>query len=118
MSTRNSALAAYRNGLRATRVAFSQDTRVLLAARSQMRNGMINPSNPELSPQEQINHLNEVAQFLRRNIVQGKRLEGDKYALNIHDETELGDNESVKKAKATLVAKGGGCCGGGQKLYE
>ncbi|CEP61266.1 Mzm1p LALA0_S02e10528g [Lachancea lanzarotensis] len=118
MSTRMAALAAYRNGLRATRVAFSQDTRVLLAARTQMRDGMVHPPNPELSPEQQISHLNDVAEFLRRNIVQGKKTEGDKYALNIHKDTELGDNETVKQAKATLAAKGGGCCGGGEKLYD
>ncbi|BAO42579.1 protein FMP36 [Kluyveromyces marxianus] len=112
------ALAAYRNGLRAARVAFGGDTRMLVAARQKMREGMINPPNPELSPDEQIKHMNDVAQFLRQNIVQGKKAEGDKYHLNIHKDTELGDNETIKTAKKTLVAQGGGCCGGGSGLYK
>ncbi|CAR22195.1 Mitochondrial zinc maintenance protein 1, mitochondrial [Lachancea thermotolerans] len=118
MSTSSMALAAYRNGLRATKVAFGQDLRMLQAARSKMREGMANPPNPELAPEQQIQHLNEVSQFLRRNIVQGKRGEGDKYTLNIHKETELGDNETIKTTKKTLVSRGGGCCGGGQGLYK
>ncbi|SCU80619.1 LADA_0B08636g1_1 [Lachancea dasiensis] len=118
MSSQSLALAAYRNGLRATKIAFGQDTRILLAARSQMRNGMVNPPNPELPAQDQIQHLNDVAQFLRRNIVQGKKGDDNKYALNIHADTELGDNDSIKKTKKTLVSQGGGCCSGGQKLYD
>lgn len=91
---------------------------MLQAAQSQMRNGMVNPPNPELATDQQIQHLNEVARFLRSNIVQGKRKEGEKYELNIHKDTELGDNETVKKAKKTLTSQGGGCCGGGQGLYK
>lgn len=112
------ALAAYRNGLRATRVAFGEDLRMLVAARQQMREGMINPPNQELNADEQIQHLNEVARFLRENIVQGKQVQEDKYHLNIHKDTELGDNETIKTAKKTLAAQGGGCCGGGSGLYN
>ncbi|SCU79105.1 LANO_0A05072g1_1 [Lachancea nothofagi CBS 11611] len=118
MNSQSVALAAYRNGLRATKLAFGQDTRMLLAARSQMRNGMINPPNPQLSSDQQVQYLNDVAQFLRRNIVQGKKSEDNKYSLNIHADTELGDNESLKLAKKTLASQNGGCCGGGQKLYD
>lgn len=119
MSLRQNALNAFRNGLRATRIAFDGDTRMLLASRAKMREGMENPPNPELSKEEQIKLLEDVAIFLKRNIVQGKK-EGDeeKYHLNIHSETELGDNESIKKTKSTLVSQGGGCCGGGKGLYK
>lgn len=119
MSLKQNALAAYRHGLRATRVAFNGDTRVLLAARTKMREGMVNPPNPELTTEQQIQHLEDVSVFLRRNLVQGRK-QGDeeKYHLNIHKETELGDNDSIKEAKRTLASKGGGCCGGGSGLYK
>lgn len=119
MSLRQNALNAYRNGLRATRIAFNGDTRMLLASRAKMREGMENPPNPELSKEQQIKHLEDVATFLKRNLVQGRK-EGseEKYHLNIHKETELGDNESIKKAKSTLASEVGGCCGGGKRLYK
>lgn len=118
MSSSTKALAAYRNGLRATRIAFRQDIPMLLAARSKMREGMANPPSQELSVDEQIQHLNDVALFLKRNIVQGKKDDQGKYHLNIHEDTELGDNESIKTTKKTLAAGNGGCCGGGKGLYK
>ncbi|QLQ79854.1 hypothetical protein HG537_0C05030 [Torulaspora globosa] len=119
MSSNLRALNAYRNGLRATRVVFQGDTRMLLAARQKMRDGMINPPNPELPIDKQIEHLEEVARFLRQNLVQGTKTgPEEKYHLNIHRETELGDNESIKEAKQTLASQAGGCCGGGKNLYK
>ncbi|CDO95395.1 unnamed protein product [Kluyveromyces dobzhanskii CBS 2104] len=112
------ALGAYRNGLRAARVAFKGDMRMLVAARQQMRDGMVNPPSPELPSEEQIKLMNDVAQFLRQNVVQGKKTNDDKYHLNIHKDTELGDNETIKTTKKTLAAQGGGCCGGGAGLYK
>lgn len=95
---RKQALLAYRHGLKATRVAFNGDTRMLLAARSEMKKGMMNPDMSK-STQEQIQHLEEVATFLRRNVVQGEKVEGDeeRYRLNFHKDIELGDNESIKQ---------------------
>lgn len=119
MSSNKRALAAYRHGLRATRVAFDGDLPVLLAARAKMRQGMVHPPNPDLPVDKQISHLEEVAKFLRKNLVQGKKSETEeKYHLNIHKDTELGDNESIQKTKQTLAAQGGGCCGGGKDLYK
>ncbi|CAI4038343.1 hypothetical protein SMKI_04G6870 [Saccharomyces mikatae IFO 1815] len=114
MSTRLKALNAYRHGLRATRVAFQNDTEVLIAARAKMRSGMLCPPNPKLNTEEQIQHLEDVAVFLRRNLVQGKKVDGTntkepRYHLNIHKDTELGDNETVAdptvKVKTKLRAR-------------
>lgn len=91
---------------------------MLVAARQEMRQGMINPPNPALSADEQIKLLEDIAVFLRQNVVQGQKTEDDKYHLNIHRDTELGDNETIKVAKKTLAAQGGGCCGGGSGLYK
>ncbi|EDO17958.1 hypothetical protein Kpol_1054p3 [Vanderwaltozyma polyspora DSM 70294] len=120
MSTSQRALGAYRHGLRAARIAFQGDTTMLNAARLKMRQGMEKP-NPELSKDQQISLMEDVALFLRRNLVQGKKIKEstttsdgkDVYRLNIHKDTELGDNDTVKNAKTTLKANGGvGCCGG------
>lgn len=70
---------------------------MLVASRQKMREGMQKPPNPELSKEEQVKHLEDVALFLRRNIVQGKmHSDTGRYELNIHEETELGDNETIK----------------------
>ncbi|CAI4059483.1 Mzm1p SKDI_04G6940 [Saccharomyces kudriavzevii IFO 1802] len=114
MSTRSKALNAYRHGLRATRIAFQNDTEILSAARAKMRSGMASPPNPKLTAEEQIQHLEDVAVFLRRNLVQGKKVEGanmkqPRYHLNIHGDTELGDNEAIAdptaKVKTNLKAR-------------
>ncbi|CAB4253594.1 similar to Saccharomyces cerevisiae YDR493W MZM1 Mitochondrial matrix protein with a role in maintaining the labile mitochondrial zinc pool [Maudiozyma barnettii] len=122
------ALTAYRHGLRATRVAFNEDTRLLLAARQKMRQGMLAPENPDIPIEKQIKLMEDVAQFLRKNIVQGKRVETTSsnekptYHLNLHKDTELGDNDEIKNIskRNTLTSgatSGGGCCGGSGKAH-
>ncbi|CAI4057842.1 hypothetical protein SUVZ_02G5970 [Saccharomyces uvarum] len=107
MSSRLKALDAYRHGLRATRIAFQNDTKVLLAARAKMRSGMVSPPNPKLTTEEQVQHLEDVAVFLRRNLVQGQKvndsdMKESRYHLNIHKDTELGDNETVPDPTARV----------------
>ncbi|SPQ19169.1 de22e387-cfa8-44e9-a029-3350d88cb560 [Thermothielavioides terrestris] len=106
------ALQAYRNLLRATRIAFDGDTRVLNAARQQIRQGFrdkasLPASDPSIQPA--IQHAEEVARFLKTNLVQGK-LEGDKYKLRIHEYTERGDNNSIKLANKNVKVDGVKCC--------
>ncbi|GME75969.1 unnamed protein product [[Candida] boidinii] len=87
----------------------------------------IDPENADKSVDERINLLIQVSKFLKSNIVQGekhgKTPEGkDKYLLNIHKDTELGDNDKIggkNRRKPTLGnpnpssgSGSGGCCGG------
>ncbi|CDK28895.1 unnamed protein product [Kuraishia capsulata CBS 1993] len=89
------------------------------AAKAQIRSAVElakDPENPDRSTEDRIKHLRDVSEFLRRNIVQGEKTADDKYQLHIHKDTELGDNEDIKKTKNTLTneaAASGGCCGGG-----
>ncbi|EGS23923.1 uncharacterized protein CTHT_0006320 [Thermochaetoides thermophila DSM 1495] len=97
----SAAIHAYRHLLRAARIAFDGDTRVLEAARQQIRQGFrekasLPADDPSIGPA--IQHAEEVAQFLKTNLVQGRK-EGDVYKLRIHEHTERGDNDSVKKPK-------------------
>ncbi|KAI9163710.1 Mitochondrial zinc maintenance protein [Paramyrothecium foliicola] len=109
------ALAAYRNLMRAARIAFQGDAPVLAAAHGQIRNefrqrAALDPTDSSVT--ESIKHAQDVAKFLRENVVQGIR--GDEagtYKLRIHKDTERGDNESIKTAGKGL-SSGGGCCGG------
>ena len=70
------ALAAYRNLLRATRVAFHEDFNLLHAARTQARAGFDKQSSLDPSSEEAtkaIVHADGVAQVLKHNVVQGSR---------------------------------------------
>lgn len=74
------ALAAYRHVLRSARIAFQGDHRLLAAAHHQARKEFNSKRN--LSPdgedaRQGIAHAEEVAQVLRKNVVQGERLDGE-----------------------------------------
>ncbi|KAJ5691932.1 Mitochondrial zinc maintenance protein 1 [Penicillium macrosclerotiorum] len=95
------ALSAYRQILRATRVAFrgSDDTRVMLAARQEARRNFDENRRVKVDTGMQINHAIEVANILRHNLIQGAREDGNeaaKWELRIHDDIERGDNDSIK----------------------
>lgn len=125
LTTSQKALRAYRHCLRATKVAFDGDTRMLLASRNQLRQGMISPpeNQKDLSPEGRVQLLEDIALFLRRNVVQGQKVGTDpvtsepQYHLNIHKDTELGDNDSIKmktNLKGRSFPKSNtGCCGSG-----
>ncbi|KAL2276403.1 hypothetical protein FJTKL_00917 [Diaporthe vaccinii] len=90
------ALQAYRSLLRATRLTFQGDERLLTNARDQIRAGFrekaaLSPSDPAVAP--------------------AGRNEGDgRYKLRIHEHTERGDNDTVKTAGGQTVKIGAGCC--------
>ncbi|BDD63882.1 Mitochondrial zinc maintenance protein 1, mitochondrial [Monascus purpureus] len=107
-----SARSAYRQLLRATRLAFKDDTRVLLAARQQARQNFDQNRREGVDTPMKINHAVEVANILRHNIVQGVR-EADneeaRWKLRIHNEIERGDNDTVKVG-GNNVKVDGPCC--------
>ncbi|KAF2133122.1 mitochondrial zinc maintenance protein 1, mitochondrial [Dothidotthia symphoricarpi CBS 119687] len=101
--SREMALVAYRSLLRSARIAFQGDLNMLSAARAEARknfeqNRSLAAGSTELSAQ--VAHAQEVAKFLRENVVQGQATDKQgNYKLRIHDETERGDNEDIKKAQ-------------------
>ncbi|KAK4156793.1 hypothetical protein C8A00DRAFT_40808 [Chaetomidium leptoderma] len=106
------ALQAYRHLMRAARVAFEGDARVLDGARQSIRQGFRDKASlPASDPsiQSSIQHAEEVASFLKANLVQGKR-EGSKYKLRIHEMTERGDNDSIKLGNQNIKVDGVKCC--------
>ncbi|KAE8443195.1 Mitochondrial zinc maintenance protein 1, mitochondrial [Mollisiaceae sp. DMI_Dod_QoI] len=107
------ALAAYRHLLRSTRLAFQGDGPLLHAARQEarvgfQRNAAMGPDDPALAPA--IAHAEDVARFLRENVVQGKRDGDDRYKLRIHEHTERGDNDTVKMANGQKIVIDGKTC--------
>jgi complex III assembly factor LYRM7 len=126
------ALAAYRHLLRGIRIAFQSeylkptispysfqllsyfpdDTPLLTQARLQARSDFQNHRDLDSTShhvRERIQHAEQVAALLRHNLVQGTKIQGEgaeeKWHLNIHSDTELGDNDSVK-----IGGYGEGCC--------
>lgn len=107
--TSNPALTAFRHALRATRTAFHGDAEVLNAARNKIKNGFMENKNLTDTEKaaEEIQKLNEVSKFLTRNIVQGEKQRDGKYFLKFHNDTELGDNESIRQGKPELGSLAG-----------
>ncbi|KAJ4335516.1 Mitochondrial zinc maintenance protein 1, mitochondrial [Didymella glomerata] len=107
------ALVAYRNLLRSARIAFQGDANVLSAARIEVRKNFETNRHLQTGTEEfqkSLAHANEVAKFLRENVVQGQATEGDNYKIRIHEHTERGDNEDIKKSKGKTTLGGTKCC--------
>ncbi|GKT62182.1 mitochondrial zinc maintenance protein [Colletotrichum tofieldiae] len=106
-------LPAYRHLWRAARLAFKGDDRVLTAAKQQIRQGFkdqasLAPTNPAYG--QAIQKAEDIARILRENVVQGKKEESHIYKLRIHEDTERGDNDSVKMAGSGKATTGGCGC--------
>jgi len=126
------ALAAYRTLLRSARIAFqgmlfsvdwmlrltqtTGDARTLIGARIAAREGFEKERHLPADSDEaakKIHYAQDVARILRENVIQGKATKEDpmKLRLNIHDQIELGDNDSVKKTVASgKKSNSGACC--------
>lgn len=81
------------------------DIAILNSARQQARQGFekgrsLEPASAEATTA--IQHAQGVAEVLLHNIVQGRQVDGeqDKYKLEIHEQTEKGDNDTVKNPRA------------------
>ncbi|KAF8522120.1 RF-1 domain-containing protein [Hysterangium stoloniferum] len=94
-----SARAAYRELFRAASTTFAGDRIVFKAfldkTRSAYREGRSLSDTKRY--EERIQLAQEVARFLRQNVVQAQLGHNDEtWKLNITDDTELGDNETIK----------------------
>lgn len=111
------ATSAYRNLWRSANVAFRGDTRMLTAARTSIRTGFqtnrhLEPTSAEIAPALQ--HANEVALFLRQNVVQGKKLDGDedRYSAFFPRPPRRRPSTGVPGFLEILCADSGGCSTG------
>jgi len=99
---RTATLSAYRDVLRAASVTFAGDLPVIQAFRAKIRSDITNSSETDPESQHKRNQLiHDIADVLRRNVVQGTKLQEDSngrplYQLHLRNETELGDNNSIK----------------------
>ncbi|KAF4614714.1 hypothetical protein D9613_003239 [Agrocybe pediades] len=94
--------SAYRDVLRAASVTFAGDRPVFQAFRTKIRTDIAQepPADAE-GYKQRIQFIHEVADVLRRNVVQGIKVptsspEEELYSIRMTKHTELGDNESIK----------------------
>ncbi|KAL1311196.1 hypothetical protein AAFC00_001391 [Neodothiora populina] len=99
-------VSTYRSLLRATRVAFNGDGHMISESRKWARHNFdqgrtVAPGSVEA--EQGIKHAQATAQILRENVVQGQRenAQSHHYKLNIHEETERGDDTEFKKFKSS-----------------
>lgn len=74
---------------------------MILAAHSQARSRFEQSRTVATGSEDAVKAIEEaksVATILRQNLVQGEQEEADRYKLNIHDEIERGDNDTIKLA--------------------
>lgn len=110
-------IQAYRGLIRAANLAFRNDSAALKAACERIRTEYNVPLENDADLKRRIQLAKDVAHILRSNVVQGVKAdqESEKYKLNIHKETELGDNDDRFQKTAPSEGSSGGCCGGSGK---
>ncbi|CCM03690.1 uncharacterized protein FIBRA_05835 [Fibroporia radiculosa] len=100
-----SARAAYRDVLRASASTFTGDLHVRTAFRLKIRNEVLTyppPADPKQC-EEKIRLTKEIADVLRKNVVQAVKVEStdgpeaiERFKMRITEHTELGDNDTIK----------------------
>ncbi|ORX89772.1 hypothetical protein K493DRAFT_318432 [Basidiobolus meristosporus CBS 931.73] len=105
-------LGAYKMLLRSQRRAFKGDTQALTAAYAKTRQEFMNSheETDEKVIKEKIDLAKQVATLLHHNIVQGVKKENEVYKLNLDQEHEINDNDSIRVKRSGTHS--GGCCGG------
>ncbi|KAI0274389.1 RF-1 domain-containing protein [Russula aff. rugulosa BPL654] len=102
---RAAARSVYRDLWRASATTFAGDPPVLLAFRQKIRKDALEQHSviDEVAFKNNLKLGREIADFLRKNIVQAERLHmqsgeenTDTYKIRITEHTELGDNDTIK----------------------
>ncbi|EIM90375.1 uncharacterized protein STEHIDRAFT_154200 [Stereum hirsutum FP-91666 SS1] len=115
-SLQASARSAYRALYRASAVTFSGDAPVLTAFRQKMRNDTIQGRSltDEKAYEENVKLAREIVDVLRKNIVQARKVDGasgrpddETWKICITKDTELADNDTIKKAAAIPLEPSG-----------
>ncbi|KAI0253873.1 RF-1 domain-containing protein [Lactifluus subvellereus] len=105
LSLRAAARSIYRDLWRASATTFSGDPPVLSAFRQKMRKDALEQRSvtDEEAFQSNLKLGREIADFLRKNIVQAERVQVqhreddmETYKIRITEHTELGDNDTIK----------------------
>ncbi|KAM5542595.1 hypothetical protein V8D89_003556 [Ganoderma adspersum] len=110
-----SARSAYRSALRASASTFSGDPVLRKAFRLKIRNEVL-PYSSSIDPkdfQEKVTLVQDIANVLRKNVVQARKVEQspsaeqkDVWELSFNEHTELGSNETIKQAKTDTSRSG------------
>ncbi|KAI9309342.1 hypothetical protein BJ944DRAFT_226941 [Cunninghamella echinulata] len=118
--SKQAAISAYRNLLKTQKQVFGNDINAILAAKKETHTRFMqykDETNIDIL-EEKLTLANQVATLLRKNVIQAESKDGEKFKLNITEDTELGDNDSIKKAKnihrkgKKRASSSSSCCGG------
>ncbi|TKA83149.1 hypothetical protein B0A55_00705 [Friedmanniomyces simplex] len=106
-TNRVAVLATYRHLLRAINLSFADDAKLHPAAHRLAREGFVKNrrfDSGSVEATQAIEHAQSVAQILRENLVQGRKVgvEGEeKYKLRFTEHTQLRDNDEAGRLKGT-----------------
>ncbi|PWN47819.1 hypothetical protein IE53DRAFT_348587 [Violaceomyces palustris] len=103
---RHRAIGLYKKLLRTTRKTFAGDENAVLAAKLETRR-RFKEAAKETDPvkiEEGLDMADEIVTVFRKNVVQGKWSDSSRaYHLRMTPETELGSNDSIKKARQQQI---------------
>ncbi|SJX60721.1 related to MZM1-protein required for assembly of the cytochrome bc1 complex [Sporisorium reilianum f. sp. reilianum] len=107
VAQRQRAIGLYKRLLRTSRKTFDGDVVAIGAARDETRRRFKEAAQETDAAKidEGLKMGDEIVSVLRQNVVQGKwRQERDAYELRMTKDTELGNNDSIKEARAKQIA--------------
>ncbi|EST06597.1 Complex 1 LYR protein [Kalmanozyma brasiliensis GHG001] len=107
VAQRQRAIGLYKRLLRTSRKTFDGDSNAIAAARDETRRRFRDAAQEidAAKIDEGLKMGDEIVSVLRQNVVQGKwRQDRDAYELRMTKETELGNNDSIKEARAKQIA--------------
>nr|CDI51590.1 conserved hypothetical protein [Melanopsichium pennsylvanicum 4]SNX84060.1 related to MZM1 \ len=107
VAQRQRAIGLYKRLLRTSRTTFDGDNVAIVAARNETRRRFqaAKQETDAAKIDEGLKMGDEIVSVLRRNVVQGKwRQDRDAYELRMTKDTELGNNDSIKIARAKQIA--------------
>ena len=107
VAQRQRAVGLYKRLLRTSRKTFDGDAVAIAAARDETRRRFKEAAKETDATKidEGLKMGDEIVSVLRQNVVQGKwRQEREAYELRMTKDTELGNNDSIKEARAKQIA--------------
>ncbi|KAJ3321705.1 hypothetical protein HDV06_003998 [Boothiomyces sp. JEL0866] len=108
----------YKQLLKTTRKTFKNEPMVLKQAKLEIKNNFM--KNKDVTDSNKIQEMIKIAvqtnEILKRNVVYGE-YKGDKYELQVSEDTEINDNDRIKQSNLERdPTQKVGCCQGSTLL--
>ncbi|KAI8636209.1 hypothetical protein BD408DRAFT_99631 [Parasitella parasitica] len=117
--SKQAVIQAYRHLLKTQKQVFATDLKSVAAARKETYSRFMqskDETNTDIL-EEKLQLAGQVETLLRKNVIQGVPQGNNTFKLRITEDTELGDNDTIKNTKninrkERAHKHTGGCCGG------